>query len=76
VRQLIDPGLGEAIEVACMTDVLEEIPNDSEAALVLIELHWALRLRDVIAGLRGFRINDGFIISPLDVAGMGLAEPA
>jgi hypothetical protein len=73
VRQLIDPGADETIEVACMTDVLEEIPNDSEAALVLVELHWAVRLRDVIAGLRGFRISDGFIISPLDVAGMGLA---
>jgi uncharacterized membrane protein len=73
VRQLIDPGVDEAIEVACMTDVLEEIPNESEAALILIEHHWALPLRDVIASLRGFRISDGFIISPLDVAAMGLA---
>jgi uncharacterized membrane protein len=30
-------------------DVLEEIPNDSAAALVLLEHHWAVPLRDAIA---------------------------
>ena len=30
-------------------DVLEEIPNDSAAALILIEHHWAVPLRDAIA---------------------------
>src|SRR3984885_15199232 len=29
-------------------DVLEEIPNDSAAALVLLEHHWAVPLRDAI----------------------------
>jgi hypothetical protein len=29
-------------------DVLEDIPNDSAAALVLIEHHWAVPLRDAI----------------------------
>jgi len=30
-------------------DVLEDIPNDSAAALVLLEHHWAVPLRDAIA---------------------------
>src|SRR5207342_377810 len=45
-------------------DVIEEIPNDSAAALLLIEHHWAVPLRDAIARAGGFRISDGFI-SPL-----------
>ena len=53
-------------------DVLEEIPNDSAAALLLIEHHWAVPLRDAIASAGGFRISDGFI-SPLDLVEIGLA---
>src|SRR3954447_17589247 len=30
-------------------DVLEDIPNDSAAALILIEHHWAVPLRDAVA---------------------------
>ena len=52
-------------------DVLEEIPNDSAAALVLLEHHWAVPLRDAIARAGGFRISDGFV-SPLDLVGIGL----
>ncbi len=52
-------------------DVVEEIPNDSAAALLLIEHHWAVPLRDAIARAGGFRISDGFI-SPLDLIGIGL----
>jgi len=52
-------------------DVLEDIPNDSAAALVLIEHHWAVPLRDAIARAGGFRISDGFI-SPLDLIEIGL----
>ena len=52
-------------------DVLEEIPNDSAAALLLLEHHWAVPLRDAIARAGGFRINDGFI-SPLDLVEIGL----
>lgn len=52
-------------------DVLEEIPNDSAAALLLIEHHWAVPLRDAIARAGGFRISDGFI-SPLDLVSIGL----
>jgi uncharacterized membrane protein len=52
-------------------DVLEEIPNDSAAALILLEHHWAVPLRDAIARAGGYRISDGFI-SPLDLVGIGL----
>jgi uncharacterized membrane protein len=52
-------------------DVIEEIPNDSAAALLLIEHHWAVPLRDAIARAGGFRISDGFI-SPLDLIAVGL----
>jgi uncharacterized membrane protein len=54
-------------------DVLEEIPNDSAAALLLLEHHWAVPLRDAIARAGGFRISDGFI-SPLDLVGIGLVS--
>jgi uncharacterized membrane protein len=52
-------------------DVLEEIPNGSAAALILLEHRWAIPLRDAIAAAGGFRISDGFI-SPLDLIGIGL----
>ena len=52
-------------------DVLEEIPNDSAAALILLEHHWAVPLRDAIARAGGFRLGDGFI-SPLDLVEIGL----
>ena len=52
-------------------DVIEEIPNDSAAALILLEHHWAVPLRDAIADAGGFRIGDGFI-SPLDLIAIGL----
>ena len=52
-------------------DVLEDIPNDSAAALMLIEHHWAVPLRDAVMRAGGFRINDAFI-SPLDLVEIGL----
>ena len=52
-------------------DVLEDIPTDSAAALILLEHHWAIPLRDAIARAGGFRISDGFI-SPLDLIDIGL----
>jgi uncharacterized membrane protein len=56
-------------------DVLEDIPNDSAAALILLEHHWAVPLRDAIARAGGFRVSDGFI-SPLDLVGIGLMTAA
>jgi uncharacterized membrane protein len=52
-------------------DVVDDIPNDSAAALLLIEHHWAVPLRDAIVRANGFRISDAFI-SPLDLAEIGL----
>src|SRR5947207_12321282 len=54
-------------------DVLDDIPNDSAAALILIEHHWAVPLRDAIARAGGFRLGDGFI-SPLDLIEIGLVS--
>ena len=52
-------------------DVLADIPEDSAAALLLIEHHWAVPLRDAIARAGGFRLADGFI-SPFDLIDIGL----
>jgi uncharacterized membrane protein len=54
-------------------DVIEDIPNDSAAALVLLEHHWAVPLRDAVVRAGGFRISDGFI-SPLDLIEIGLVS--
>jgi len=51
-------------------DVVDEIPNNSAAALLLIEHNWAVPLRDAIGRAGGFRISDGFI-SPLDLVAVG-----
>ena len=54
--------------------MIDGIPNDSAAALILLEHHWAVPLRDAIADAGGFRISDGFI-SPLDLSGSGWSAP-
>ena len=54
-------------------DVLEDIPNYSSVALLLIEHHWVVSLRDAIARAGGFRLSDGFI-SHLDLVEIGLAS--
>jgi uncharacterized membrane protein len=69
-----DQAAAEGIQVfagAEEWDVLEDIPSDSAAALILLEHHWAVPLRDAIARAGGFRISDGFI-SPLDLVEIGL----
>jgi len=54
-------------------DVVEEIPNGTAAALVLLEHRWAIPLRDAVMAAGGFRISDGFI-SPLDLVEIGLVS--
>jgi uncharacterized membrane protein len=61
----------QLLSVSDAWDVLEDIPPDSAAALLLLEHHWAVPLRDAIARAGGFRISDGFI-SPLDLVAIGL----
>ena len=56
-------------------DVLEDIPNDSAAAVILIEHHWAVPLRDAVARAGGVRLSDAFI-SPLDLIEIGLVSAA
>ncbi len=52
-------------------DVLEELPNDAAAALILLEHRWAIELRDAVARAGGFPIA-GHFISPLDLVEVGL----
>ncbi|MFC5749640.1 hypothetical protein [Actinomadura rugatobispora] len=52
-------------------DVVADIPNDSAAALVLLEHHWAVPLRDAVLRAGGYRIADAFI-SPLDLVEIGM----
>jgi uncharacterized membrane protein len=52
-------------------DVIDEIPEDLAAAVILFEHHWAVPLRDAIVRAGGFRISDGFI-DPLDLVRIGL----
>jgi uncharacterized membrane protein len=52
-------------------DVVADLPNDTAAALILLEHHWAVPLRDAVFRAGGYRISDGFI-SPLDLVGIGL----
>jgi uncharacterized membrane protein len=54
-------------------DVVGEIRNDSAAALILLEHHWAVPLRDAVARAGGYRIADG-MIAPYDLLAIGLAS--
>ena len=56
-------------------DVLADIPNDSAAALLLIEHHWAVPLRDAIVRAGGIGISDSFI-HPADLVMLGLMTAA
>jgi len=52
-------------------DALADIPEDSAAALVLLDHRWAIPLRDAIARARGVRLASEFV-SPLDLVAVGL----
>ena len=52
-------------------DVVEEIPNDSAAALILLEHRWAIGLRDSIRKAGGFHVADAWI-HPEDLVAVGL----
>jgi uncharacterized membrane protein len=62
---------GGAFDEADAWDVVDEIPEDTAAALILLEHRWAIPLRDAIARAGGFRISDGFI-HPLDLVAVGV----
>jgi len=52
-------------------DVIDEIPNNSAAAIILLEHRWAIPLRDAVARANGMPIADSFI-HPLDLVAIGL----
>jgi uncharacterized membrane protein len=52
-------------------DVLEDIPPNTAAALILVEHHWAVPLRDAVVRAGGFGIGDSFI-RPIDLVAIGL----
>ena len=47
------------------------IPNNSAAALLLIEHHWAVPLRNAMISAGGYRVAEGFIDS-FDLVAIGL----
>jgi uncharacterized membrane protein len=51
--------------------IIEEIPPDSAAAIILLEHRWAIPLRDSVARASGMPIADTFI-HPLDLVAVGL----
>jgi uncharacterized membrane protein len=56
-------------------DLVARMPDGTAAALVLLEHHWEVPLRDAVARAGGFRVGDGFI-SPLDLVEVGLLTAA
>jgi uncharacterized membrane protein len=56
-------------------DVLADIPDDTAAALILVEHRWAIPFREAVARAGGFRLAAEFI-SPLDLVDLGLLEAA
>ena len=52
-------------------DLLEEIPNDSAAAILMLEHRWLTKLTDAIRDTGGFHIADGWIY-PEDLIEIGL----
>jgi uncharacterized membrane protein len=52
-------------------DVIDEIPPDSAAAIILLEHRWAIPLREAVVRANGMPIADTFI-HPLDLVAVGL----
>ena len=56
-------------------DLVARMPDDSAAALILLEHHWEVPLRDAVVRAGGIRITDSYI-SPLDLVAVGLLTAA
>ncbi len=54
-------------------DALAEVPEDSAAALILLEHRWAIPLREAVARAGGYRLASEFV-SALDLVEFGLVE--
>lgn len=55
--------------------VLDDIPDDSAAALLLLEHRWMIPLRDAVIGAGGMALGDAWI-RPLDLVEIGLLTAA
>ncbi|MGH9279031.1 MAG: hypothetical protein ACRD12_13110 [Acidimicrobiales bacterium] len=62
---------GHVIDEGNFIDVIEEIPNGSAAAIVLLEHRWAVPLREIIARQGGTPIIDSWV-HPLDLIAVGI----
>ena len=56
-------------------DAVDDVPNDSAAAFILIEHRWAIPFRDAVRRAGGFAISDGFIHAE-DLVAVGLMSAA
>lgn len=54
-------------------DVLAEIPNDSAAAIILLEHRWAIPVRDAVYRANGFPVASTFV-TPIDLVSIGLLK--
>lgn len=52
-------------------DVLDDIPPDTAAAIILLEHRWAIPLRDAVRGAGGYPVGDGWI-HPEDLVAIGM----
>jgi uncharacterized membrane protein len=52
-------------------DVVDDIPENSAALVMLLEHRWAIPLRDAVRNAGGFPVSDGFI-HPEDLVAIGL----
>lgn len=64
---------GHVLDDLDLVDVLSDIPDDSAAAIILIEHKWSAGLRDAIVEADGVPIIDMWV-HPLDLVAIGLAE--
>lgn len=62
---------GHALEATDTWDVLEDIPEDTAAAVVLLEHTWAIPLRERIVAHGGVPIGDAWI-HPTELIAIGL----
>ena len=62
---------GHVLEAAETWDVLDDIPEDTAAAIVLLEHRWAIPLRERIIEEGGIPISDSWI-HPTDLIAIGL----
>ncbi len=58
-----------------LEDLIEDLPNDSAAAVILLEHRWAIPLREAVADAGGIPLADEWV-HPLDLVAVGLMEAA